>query len=248
KLSVLFFYRRIFVIDKSIRNARNLLFCSLIILIGLWTVAYTFTYVFMCGTRFNALVGETDDYAPYCVDTLMVAYSYAIPDFISDAIIVLTPIPFAYQILKLHLAPHRKAGVIGVFMLGALASAASLVRLAWQVWNRKVGFQFQDSLDPKCKRQLSPDMISVMMTSEMYWMNLEITLGLLACCLPNLRGLLRSSSISKAITSVRGLLSLGSSSTLTHEVRLIVGVLSFMLISFLSTYQSLCILRKSLLL
>ncbi|KAF2120407.1 hypothetical protein BDV96DRAFT_595941 [Lophiotrema nucula] len=184
KLSVLFFYRRIFVVDKALSSARNLLFCTMIILIAMWSVVYTFTFTFMCGTRFDVLVGESeDDPAIYCVDTLKVGYSYAISDFISDAIIILIPIPF---ILKLHLPPLRKAGVIGVFMLGVLASAASLVRLAWMVWNQKVGFQ--DSLDNE-----------LMITTELYWMNLEITLGLLACCLPSLRGLLKSSSVSRVI-------------------------------------------------
>ena len=119
----------------------------------------------MCGTRFDVLVGESeDDPAIYCVDTLRVGYSYAISDFISDMIIILIPIPFVsvkkgkaasatdwppLKILKLHLPPLRKAGVIGVFMLGFLASAASLVRLAWMVWSKKVGFQ--ESLDNKRK-------------------------------------------------------------------------------------------------
>jgi hypothetical protein len=57
-----------------------------------------------------------------------------------------------------------------------------------------------------------------MITTELYWMNLEITLGLLACCLPSFRGLMKSSSVSKVVSSFRGLLSLGSSSTLVSEI------------------------------
>jgi hypothetical protein len=95
KLSVLFFYRRIFVVDKAFSSARNLLFCTMIILIAIWSVVYIFTFIFMCGTRFDVLVGESeDDPSIYCVDMLKVGYSYAISDFISDAIIVLIPIPF----------------------------------------------------------------------------------------------------------------------------------------------------------
>lgn len=72
-----------------------MLFTIMIILVVVWSVAYTFTFIFMCGTRFDVLVGESeDDPAIYCVDTLMVGYSYAISDFISDMIIILIPIPF----------------------------------------------------------------------------------------------------------------------------------------------------------
>lgn len=67
----------------------------MIILVVIWSVAYAFTFIFMCGTRFDVLVGESeDDPAIYCVNILRVGYSYAIPDLISDMIIILIPIPF----------------------------------------------------------------------------------------------------------------------------------------------------------
>lgn len=95
KLSVLFFYRRIFIVDRSLKSARSLIFTTMIALIVVWSFIYTFTFIFMCGTRFDVLVGESeDDPAIYCVDTLKVGYSYAISDFISDVIIILIPIPF----------------------------------------------------------------------------------------------------------------------------------------------------------
>ena len=43
-------------------------------------------------------------------------------------------------------------------MLGFLASAASLVRLAWMVWSKKVGFQ--NSLDNKRKSYLLLDTLA----------------------------------------------------------------------------------------
>lgn len=57
-------------------------------------------------------------------------------------------------------------------------------------------------------------MFAVMITTELYWMNLEITLGLIACCLPNLPGLLKNVSVSQAIHSLRGRVKLNSSSSL----------------------------------
>jgi hypothetical protein len=88
----------------------------------------------------------------------MVGYSYAISDFITDALIILIPIPFVrihiqqetirilrynftnhLQIWQLCLPPGQKIAVLGVFFLGILAAGSSLVRLAWMVWNQTQG-------------------------------------------------------------------------------------------------------------
>ena len=53
----------------------------------------------------------------------------------------------------------------------------------------------------------------VMITTELYWMNLEITLGLLSSCLPTIRGLFKnSSSVDSVIRGVRSIFSSRSGS------------------------------------
>jgi len=96
KLSVLFFYHRIFVIDTHWKDGRNLCISSLIVLVSLWTIIYTFTYAFACGTHFQALwKPETaNDFDKYCVDTTTIGFSIAISAFISDATVLLVPIRF----------------------------------------------------------------------------------------------------------------------------------------------------------
>jgi hypothetical protein len=44
------------------------------------------------------------------------------------------------QIWSLQLTLRKKLAVSGVFLLGSLASAASLVRMVYQIWIKEVGF------------------------------------------------------------------------------------------------------------
>lgn len=54
---------------------------------------------------------------------------------------------------------------------------------------------------------------AVMITTELYWMQLEITLGLLAACMPTLRGLCRTKSVDSVVRGVRSLFSVRSGSS-----------------------------------
>lgn len=95
KISVLLFYRRIFVVDRAWSNGRNLFFTGMITLIGLWAGVSMLVFIFMCGTSFQTLFQSIPaDLALKCVDTLKVGWQYAISDFVSDGLIVLIPIPF----------------------------------------------------------------------------------------------------------------------------------------------------------
>ena len=51
-----------------------------------------------------------------------------------------------------------------------------------------------------------------MITTELYWMMLEITLGLIASCLPTLRGLFKTNSVDSMVKGVRSIFSLRSGS------------------------------------
>lgn len=94
KVSVLAFYRRIFVVAPHWKNARYIFFTSMMVLIGTWAGAFLFTFVFMCGTSVQVLFIAPEEMIQRCVNTLMVGYSYSISDFISDGLILLIPVPF----------------------------------------------------------------------------------------------------------------------------------------------------------
>ncbi|KAF2119247.1 hypothetical protein BDV96DRAFT_642284 [Lophiotrema nucula] len=196
KVSVLSMYKRIFVVVPSWKDKRNLFFIVMITLISAWAISWTFAFIFMCGKEVQTLFTNPENLLKYCVDTLAVGYSHAISDFITDALIILIPIPFIWQ---LHLPTGRKLAVCGVFLLGILAAGASMVRMAWMAWNQAQGFGLLTDEE-------------LMITTELYWINLEITLGVIACCLPTLRGLFKTKSMESMVNNVRSLFSIHSGS------------------------------------
>ncbi|KAF2726648.1 hypothetical protein EJ04DRAFT_452918 [Polyplosphaeria fusca] len=200
KLSVLAMYKRIFVIAPSWRNARNIFFAVTMTIIGMWAVAFTFTYMFMCGVDYDIMWNaETQVVLQKCVNTFMVAYSHSISDFITDALVILIPLPFIWQ---LHLPLGRKLGVCFVFLLGVLSTAASGVRLAFQIWG---------------SHQMTGDE-ELIITTEIFWINIEIVIGVIAACLPTLPGLFKTLSVASMVRSVQAMFSVdsvGSTGSLT---------------------------------
>jgi hypothetical protein len=63
-------------------------------LIGMWSASYIFAFIFMCRQDVEVLFMDPTILVQKCVDTLKLGYSYAISDFITDALIILIPIPF----------------------------------------------------------------------------------------------------------------------------------------------------------
>ncbi|KAF1973174.1 hypothetical protein BU23DRAFT_507193 [Bimuria novae-zelandiae CBS 107.79] len=196
KISVLIFYRRIFTVTQSRKDWRNWFFIAMIVVITAWALSWIFAFVFMCRRNVQTLFTSPENLAANCVDTLAVGYGHSVSDFITDALIIVIPIPFVW---KLHLPTGRKLAVCGVFLLGSLAAGSSLVRMAWMTWNQEVGFGMETDEE-------------LMITTELYWMMLAIILGVLAACLPTLRGLFRTKSVESMAKSMRTVFSLGSTS------------------------------------
>ena len=95
KVSVLLFYRRIFVINKwSHGDARNIIMIFMIALVTLWAAGFCLTFICMCKGRWNVLFIDIDAALQQCLDTLTYGYALAISDFVGDAIIILIPLPF----------------------------------------------------------------------------------------------------------------------------------------------------------
>lgn len=207
KLSVLAFYRRIFVIEKrNPHNMLNILYIAFIVVIALWIGGYTFAFMFACKVNFSAWWTSAISLITNCVDTLNLLYSYAITDFITDALIILLPIP---KIWSLQLPTRVRIGVIGIFLLGFLAVIASLIRLIWVNWAKNVGF------DPSLDQNL-------LITTMLFWCMLEISLGVIACCLPTFGPLFQTKSVQSLLGSMRSKLSLrlDKSSNADDSVRL----------------------------
>ena len=64
KLSILFFYRRLFVVSK--RTSFDTLTASLIVITIIWALTFFFGFIFICGTSLSANWGSRIDLATHC--------------------------------------------------------------------------------------------------------------------------------------------------------------------------------------
>ena len=94
KLSFLFFFRRVFVTNhSSITKLFGIVNMVMIILVALWTVAFLFAYIFICGTNPFAYYGRDQVYEKQrCVNTSALLDSFAASDLLGDIIILVMPI------------------------------------------------------------------------------------------------------------------------------------------------------------
>jgi len=120
KVSFLIFYKLVFVYDRwSIWNVRNLLINLMITAIIVWDLGFSLTLILLCrgNVRMYWSTSTTKELTTKCINPLVYMYALSISNFITDAIIILIPIP---MIFKLHLPLRRKFGVTIVFLLGSL--------------------------------------------------------------------------------------------------------------------------------
>lgn len=91
KASFLFFYLRIFVVNR--KSLASYLLGGLIVLVTLWSVAFFIAALFQCGTNFWAIWGSTMDLVQNCTETMQLVLAVCITGFITDIAIILAPIP-----------------------------------------------------------------------------------------------------------------------------------------------------------
>jgi hypothetical protein len=111
KLSVLLFYRRIFV-TPTFRLINNII----IVLISLWALAFFFAKILVCGTN------PQDQWDKNCLtwhsaDLSLMLLWFAITDVVGDIAVLAMPYPC---IMKLQMSRRTKLSVSGVFLLGTL--------------------------------------------------------------------------------------------------------------------------------
>ena len=92
KLSILSFYRRIFVINRG--TTMDIITKLSILVISLWTVAFVLLTIFCCGTKFAANWGPIAEQLQDCPVGLTIKYGLAISDLILDLFIFILPLPF----------------------------------------------------------------------------------------------------------------------------------------------------------
>ncbi|CAF9908946.1 hypothetical protein IMSHALPRED_007544 [Imshaugia aleurites] len=187
KLSVLFFYRRLFV-----GRPFNFLSWGLIATVLSWSIGFFFATVFECHP-ISAAWGTREQLYTECVKTHVKLDAFVISDPALDAIILALPMPFVWQ---LRLPMRRKLALTGVFLLGALSIGAGVTRCV---------FLFAATT----KAHTDPD-VAYLILPTLYWSIIEASLNIVAACLPTLGPLVADFSVQSAVRSVRSAISLHS--------------------------------------
>lgn len=166
KASFVFFYRRIFSINKGIDR----LLTVLLVIISMWAIAFFFATLFCCKVMLFAIWQPVSEMSQ-CMFFLRILMAFCITGFITDVIIMVTPIPFVW---RLKLSRGQKLLASASFFLGAVTVAAALARLI-------VSVDFVKTVsDPNSDRILN-------ITLYCYWGMVECSMGVFAACLPTLQ-------------------------------------------------------------
>ena len=91
KASILFFYRRIFVVHR--KTFFDIFTIALLGITVLWTLGFVLAFAFNCGTHFSASWGSAEDIGRYCKGGVQEEKGMAVSDLILDVIIISIPIP-----------------------------------------------------------------------------------------------------------------------------------------------------------
>ncbi|KAI0381264.1 hypothetical protein F5Y04DRAFT_288906 [Hypomontagnella monticulosa] len=168
KMSFLFLYKRVFAINQ--RGATNILIVGMIVLIAIWMAGFFLTSLFQCKLDFWALWNSPIDQVEHCISATKLALALIITDFGTDIFIMAIPIPLVW---RLNLSTTKKIAITGVFLLGAISVAVSLLRLI--LTERLLRFGFDPHTDA-----------ILLITSIQYWGMVESGVAVVAACLPTL--------------------------------------------------------------
>ncbi|KAI1291170.1 hypothetical protein F5Y03DRAFT_403608 [Xylaria venustula] len=188
KLSILYFYRRIFS-SKPFKIITS----TLIVIVGIWSVGFFFAYLFRCGTNFWALWAPLEYLIKYCYDSKPLFYTLAISDVITDFVILSLPL---FWVWRLNLSRAKRFAVSGVFLLGALEISTGLARLVVYI-NQSQDFK------------KNADGIGHL-TTLMVWSMVEMSTAVIAGCLPTIWPLVNRISLENMMHTLRSTLSLES--------------------------------------
>lgn len=201
KLSVLFFFRRIFRVRAFI-IVNN-------VVIGLaaaWGIAYVFALALQCVPPSILWEKLESEYGDHCVMVLPFYLSFAFTDLILDVIIFILPVPHLYQLV---MPTRQKLGVALIFFLGSLVVAIGITRTIIYTW--VVDFATNKPL-------LWFGDLTWYSSGVLFWHLAENAVGILCACMPSFaplfKGRFGGGSKSK---STRAADTTGSSSHLHHS-------------------------------
>jgi hypothetical protein len=121
KISLLLLWKRLFGSSKRFR-----MLCW--VMIGLtvaWTLAFFFTTLFQCGTRWSLNWAPIGVFLTECIESLDVLTVFSATDILSDLIIIAMPVPLIW---RLHLPTRKKVALNSVFLIGFFTIGAGIAR------------------------------------------------------------------------------------------------------------------------
>ncbi|KAI1654870.1 hypothetical protein F4813DRAFT_368741, partial [Daldinia decipiens] len=191
KLSVLFFYRRIFCAGGKWTTFGVVTWVTIVVVV-LWLLVFQFLTGFQCGTHFTALWDGS--YVQYCTISFPFLYGLVISDFLLDVWILILPIP---DILHLHTTLQRKLSIIAVFLLAFVGLGASIARMVQYIKIELGGPNYLLYTDHER-----------LVTQSFFYTMLEAGIALIAVNLPSLRVFSASVEVGGLMRSVRSFIKL----------------------------------------
>ncbi|KAL4917435.1 hypothetical protein BDW62DRAFT_201867 [Aspergillus aurantiobrunneus] len=163
KISMLFLYLRLFPGRKL-----RIITIFTIVLTGCWGIIYTLLGIFACSPRSYAWTNWDGEHEGKCLNQAAIIVSHAIINIIFDVLVIALPLP---TLLRLKLSKTKKAGVCLMFLVGFVVTVLSILRLS-------TSMGFVKSHNP------TRDFVPVSI-----WSVLEIDIGIICACLPEIRAL-----------------------------------------------------------
>lgn len=94
KLSILFYYRRVFYSPLIHRDPFEIIIWLLVGVTIAWSVGFFFALLFKCSVHVTAEWGNVYDLITVCgVRSFRIEYGLAVSDFIIDLFVIILPIP-----------------------------------------------------------------------------------------------------------------------------------------------------------
>ena len=91
KLSITFYYRRIFLVARA--TLFDWITKVAIAIVLLWTIACLFAFIFSCGTHVFANCSSTQDWLKYYTPSNDANSAFIISDLITDVMVLALPLP-----------------------------------------------------------------------------------------------------------------------------------------------------------
>ncbi|KAI0183445.1 hypothetical protein EV127DRAFT_20895 [Xylaria flabelliformis] len=184
KLSILFFYRRIFGVWSSFRRINN----ALLWIVFIWLIVFTLADVLICGAHPELIWGFDQTIAlRRCGNRGALLLAFSVTSVATDLPVL--GLPFFY-ISRLQMAPGKKLATIFVFFLGTVSTGASILRLIFLIVSYPVG-RLNFAYTPPPDDQ-TPLVLKIF--NPTFWALAELWLGVWAANLPPCSPLLRSIS------------------------------------------------------